>query len=309
MTQEIETKKQLGFGEKVAWGIGGMADTLMSNTLFSLAIPIYCIGLGVNPVLMGISLSLPRIWEAITDPLMGNISDNTRSRFGRRRPFIIIGSIAASILFAMIWMPPKGLGEYALCAYFTVASILFFSAYTVFTVPWTALGYELTSDYDERTKVMAYKGFLASLACAAILPWPYKLSFLPIFGNNEIEGVKYVGIIYGLAMLILGIIPGIFCKEQVAKQKQPQIKLMTAIKETSKNKPFLILCGIIVTIITGIYLVNPLSSYILIYYVYGGVKSDGATLLAISGSFYNILGMTNNDKPTTNTQVAFIINK
>ena len=201
---EETVKKPLGFGQKVAWSVGGMADTLMSNVLFSLAIPIYCIGMGVSPFLIGIALAIPRLWDAVTDPVMGNISDNTRSRFGRRKPYIICGAIVASLLFCVIWHPPAFLNEMGLFIFFTIVSISFFTAYTVFGVPWNALGFELTTDYNERTKVMAYKGFLASIACAVILPWPYKLSLMPIFGANEVEGIKIVGLIFAAIMLVLG---------------------------------------------------------------------------------------------------------
>ncbi|MFI4913137.1 MAG: MFS transporter [Sedimentisphaeraceae bacterium JB056] len=288
-----EVKQPLSFGQKVAWSIGGMADTLMSNVLFSLAIPIYCIGMGVDPFLIGIALALPRLWDAVTDPVMGNISDNTRSRFGRRKPYIICGTIVASILFCLIWNPPGFLNEIGLFIFFTVVSISFFTAYTVFAVPWNALGFELTTDYNERTKVMAYKGFLASLACALILPLPYKLSLLPVFGNDEVEGIKIVGLMFAAVMLVLGIIPGIFCKE-VAKentQKQEKIKLLTAIKETSQNRPFLLICGVIICVITGVYLLMPLGSYLMIYYLYDGVKSDAATLMMLGQFVYNGLGL------------------
>lgn len=294
-TDVINDKKaELGFGQKVSWAIGGMADTLMSNVLFSLAIPIYCIGMGVDPFMIGIALALPRLWDAVTDPVMGNISDNTRSRFGRRKPYIVCGTIVAALLFCWIWNPPSFLNEMGLFIFFTVVSISFFTAYTVFAVPWNALGFELTTDYNERTKVMAYKGFLASLACAVILPWPYKLSLMPMFGNgNEVEGIKIVGLIFAAVMLSLGIIPGIFCKE-VAKesaQKQKKIKLLAAIKETSRNRPFLLLSCTIMCVITGIYLVMPLGSYLMIYYLFDGVKSDAATLMGLGQTVYNGIGL------------------
>jgi GPH family glycoside/pentoside/hexuronide:cation symporter len=76
---------------RVSWGIGGWADNFIFQVLIILALPIYNIELGIDPVWVGIALMVPRLFDALTDPLMGNMSDNTRSRWGRRRPWIFAG--------------------------------------------------------------------------------------------------------------------------------------------------------------------------------------------------------------------------
>ena len=172
----------------------------------------------------------------MTDPFMGNLSDNTRSRWGRRRPYIAIGAVLTGVLFALMWMPPRSLGETGLFGYFLLISILYFTTYTVFMVPWNALGYELTTDYNERTRVMAYKTFFSSAAATFFLPWAYKLCF--VLGKTEVEGVRVVGVIFGVLMILTGVVPALFCKENMSVQTQHKITFKAALKYTMKNRPF-----------------------------------------------------------------------
>ena len=112
------------------------------------------LGLGMNPALVGLLGALPRLTDAITDPLMGYISDNTSSRWGRRRPYIFVGAIFACIVFIILWQLPVGMSEIFYFWYFLIGSFVFYLGYTIFATPWVALGYELTPDYHERTRLM-----------------------------------------------------------------------------------------------------------------------------------------------------------
>ena len=116
---------RLPLGRKLSWAVGGFGGNLMANGVTYLGIPIYSVALGVNPALVGLALGLPRLWQAVLNPLMGNMSDNTRSKWGRRRPYIAVGAILTGILFAIMWMPPAGLGPSGLFTFFVVISILY----------------------------------------------------------------------------------------------------------------------------------------------------------------------------------------
>ena len=91
---------------KLAYGFGGLSDFLLPNTVNALAIPIYSIALAMDPLLLGIAMAGPRVVGAISDPLAGTISDNMRTRWGRRRPFILGGAVVGALLLPLIWMPP-----------------------------------------------------------------------------------------------------------------------------------------------------------------------------------------------------------
>ena len=104
----------LPLGAKLLYAFGYIPDVVMNNVVASLGLMIYSVELGVPAWLIGLATSLPRLWEAFTDPIIGTISDNTQSRWGRRRPYIMFGAISAGLLCAALWMPPRGLSHSAL---------------------------------------------------------------------------------------------------------------------------------------------------------------------------------------------------
>ncbi len=282
--------------DKLFYGLGSISDVIMANIVFQLAMPIYNIELKVSAALIGLAISLPRLWEAITDPLIGNFSDNTRTRWGRRRPFLVVGSILGGILCALMWMPPPMLGVNGLFAYFLVTSILFFTAYAVFSMPYNALGFEMARDYDSRTSLMSYKTFVMSIGSTLFLPWLYKMCFIPAFGGSVIQGARFVGCIAGALIILFGILPAVLCREPAGTQRQEKIGLFIAMKYTFMNKSFLIVSGIVFCILMGIFLAFPLMIYINLAVVFAGqgmqeAKESAAQINGVYNTVYGVLGI------------------
>jgi GPH family glycoside/pentoside/hexuronide:cation symporter len=287
---------QLKKRDKLFYGLGAVSDVIMANIIFQLAMPIYNIELKVNAALIGLAISLPRLWDAFTDPFMGNISDNTRSRFGRRRPWLVLGSLLAGIFCALMWIPPTSLGATGHFVYFLVISILFFTAYTIFSVPYNALGFEMTSDYDERTSVMSYKTFVMSIGSTLFLPWVYKMCFIPAFGGTVLQGARVVGLMIGVLIFVFGLLPAILCRERPGSQNQQKIKLLPALKYTFRNKSFLMVAGAVFCILMAIFLAFPLMMYINLAIVFAGegmeaAKESFATLNGVYNTVYGALGI------------------
>ena len=136
---------RIPFYLKVVYGIGAFVNNLLAAAIGGMII-VLNLGLGMNPALVGLLGALPRLTDAITDPLMGYISDHTRTRWGRRRPYIFIGAIAVAIIFALLWQLPDDKSEAFYFWYFLSGSLIFYLAYTMYATPWVALGYELTPD-------------------------------------------------------------------------------------------------------------------------------------------------------------------
>ena len=298
--------------EKLSWGLGGFSEQIAVNGLNGMFMPVFNMGFGLDSVLIGWAMTIPRFFDMISDPIIGNMSDNCRSRMGRRRPFILIGGILMALIFGLTYMASPYMGQWAMFGYATVACILFYLAYTVYSVPYTALGLELTDDYDERAYIQKYRCIFNSLA-AFSLPWIYKLCLvagnrsrelleqehvawyqkpLTIFAEMaadtsikaEVLGSRYVAWACAL-FIVIAILPvSFFVKERAKTEGQEKIGLLTSVKLVSKNKPFALLLAMILLVITGNFFVNPLMQYLNIFYVHGGDKIAGATLFGLFGS-------------------------
>jgi len=265
VASKSSSSDKLTLFSKAAYGSGGAAECMMANLVIILALPIFNLGLGIDAGLISLALFIQKFWDAVSDPLMGNISDNTRSRWGRRKPYILIGSILTGLFCMAMWMPPAGASDKVLITYFILATLLYYTSYTVFFVPYNALGFEMTSNYDERTKLMGAKTMFMNFANLAFLPFALKLCFT-LGGGDEVKGVRYVGMIFGVIIMVFGIIPALFCKERVLDRKQEKTPLLKAIGTTLKNKPFMILCGVIFTMLSAAIIGGPLMNYMNIAY-------------------------------------------
>lgn len=281
-SQPPSKAQHVSLGKRFFWGCGGIADNFMMNAVITLVMPIYNIGFGVSAVWLGFITAIPRLLDAVTDPLMGNISDNTRSRLGRRKPYIIIGTIICAVLFPLLWIPPFK-SETGMLVWFCLLYITFTLSYTVYVVPYTALGIELTSNYDERTRVMAWRMYLGLLASMAV-PWIYRASRLEIFGGDETIGIRYISIGIAALIIVFGLAPGLFCKERVHVTSQEKIRLSDAVKMTIKNRPFSILLVSYIFILVGLFIGGSFGLYVNIYYVFNGDKSAAATITGIAGT-------------------------
>ena len=120
---------RIPFHLKVVYGLGAFVNNTLADAIGRMMI-VLNLGLGMNPALVGLLGALPRLTDAITDPLMGYISDNTRSRWGRRRPYIFVGAISVAIIFTLLWQLPPGKSEGWYFWYFLGGSLIFFLGYT-----------------------------------------------------------------------------------------------------------------------------------------------------------------------------------
>ena len=277
--------------QKVGYAMGAMATNVAINSIANLTTLIYNIGLGVSPVMIGIAQGIPRLWDAISDPLIGNFSDNTRSRYGRRIPYIFVGSIAMGITFWLFWMAPRGWDERATFGYLVVMSLLFYTAYTLMEVPRGALGYEMTNDYHERTRIFAYCSFFINVGSLTI-PWLYFLANLKIFGD-EVNGMRYVGLGLACFLVVSGMICAIVCKEKKLQQarKQEKIKFWDSIVITLRNRTFLWLLAVVFLVTIGFYFVSGFTNYIMIYFVYAGDKAAASVMMGWCGTLWSTLSL------------------
>lgn len=279
---------------RVGWGFGGIADNFMANTLFVLGMIIYVTAFNMPAGLAGLALSIPRFVDAITDPLIGNLSDNLRTRFGRRRPMMVVGAIGSAVLLPLMWYPPMletvrnpwySNGPFWFLA---ISGSVYFVFYTLFMVPYTALGFELTDDYDERTRVLAWRMYLGLLASMTV-PALYWLCRREMFGQGvegEINGTRLVSMGLGAIILVTGLIPVLATRERPEAASQPTTPILPAVKQTLRNRPFLILFFAYIAVIMGLFTAGTVGTFALIYFVFSeaatvDLAKDHAALLGL----------------------------
>lgn len=151
--------ERLTLKTKLAFGVGSAAESIALYSVSSFAMLFYNQVLGVPAHLAGLAISASLVFDAISDPLVGSWSDRTRSRLGRRHPYMFAAPVPIALSLYAIFNPPSGLGQTGLLIWFAVAVVLMRQAMTFFHTPHLAMGAELSQDYTERSKVMAYNSF------------------------------------------------------------------------------------------------------------------------------------------------------
>lgn len=286
--QEIEEYgKSLKLRQIIGYNLGKAMEVIMVSTASNIALPFYTINLGISPAWIGAAISLPRLLDAITDVAMGWLSDNTKSRWGRRRPWMMLGGLLAGFLFWLIWTPPVSWGNVGIFLYFLIVSSLFYVAMTLYLVPYYALGNELTSNHDLRVRIMGIRGVLWGVA-TIVTPWAYKLFYCPLFGSNEIEGARVVGLIMGIICAVFAVISVLSSRENAAVMKQSYVPLGGALRDVFTSRAFLILIAVASLSIIGFGLVGGFNMFVATYYVFDGDKQAVAGLWGYVGMSWGI---------------------
>ncbi|MBP6976757.1 MAG: MFS transporter [Lentimicrobiaceae bacterium] len=299
-------EEKIKFSQMAAYGAGGIIPIALFNIAGIMVGLMGNISLGLSAFWLGLILIIPRLWDAISDPIIGHLSDNTRTRWGRRRPYLLIGGLLVALFFVVMWWIPKGemaqtwfpteSGFQAFqLVYILIALLLFFTAVNIFEIPHGALGMELTTDYHYRTRLFSAKSFVGNLF-AMSTPWLIKLARLEIFrgpGGNEADGMRYVSIMIAAFLIPLSFWWFFKLREPgfVKAAKHEKTPFWKDMKTVVTNRNFVMLTLTIFTLAMGFNFVQLLGSYIPIFYVFGGDKDAGATMLGINGTVWAITGV------------------
>lgn len=175
-------------------------ENSFQNAPLAMVSPIYNVGLGVSPVLIGFAMASPRIWELFLDPMIGVASDRTRSRFGRRLPYMVFGLLGCLLLFVAMWWAPTGFSKQALGIWLAVSAFLFYTFYSFFAIPYAALTIEATQAGPDRLGVMSARTAFANLSNIAI-NWLY---WCCQRFRSPVEGMRWVGLAFGIIITACG---------------------------------------------------------------------------------------------------------
>ena len=281
MDNKLTMKTKVGFG---ICDVGGnLFFTVMAFQLASYLTDT----VGMTAVLMGISMMIGRIVDAVTDPLMGFISDRTRSRWGRRRPYLLFGAIPLFICMVLMFTNPHMESQGSLFVWITLIFCLLSVAYTVVNIPYGALTPELTKDFHQRTVLNGYRMSFAVvgtlLGAGAALPIIQSAA-------DESAGYRLMGIIFGGIMMVTALITFFTVKEpaQPAAQKHEKRFLLKEYVTAFRNKPFLLILIPWALFITGVTITSSSLKY---YFEYVVLDANGVTMALLVLLVFALLGI------------------
>ncbi|MBC8010432.1 MAG: MFS transporter [Burkholderiales bacterium] len=285
------------FKEKFAYGVGQLGGALQSGSDDRLLLPIFVNALHVSPALMSTLGVVYRIWDAITDMIMGSVSDNTRSRWGRRRPYILIGTVLSAVTLPLFWLLDPAWDTRTIILWMVVGQVILIGCNTIWNIPYQSLLFEMTPSSVERTNVAALRSYF-SKAAALGLAWVWWLAQLPVFNGADgkpdiIQGAFWVCAGISVIILVCGFTTTRLCKERFYKAaiKAPKIALWPNIKMTLANRPFQLLALIVLLFVLGTKTNDTLRFFVLLYHVSGGDSELAARLTGWGGTLEVITGI------------------
>jgi GPH family glycoside/pentoside/hexuronide:cation symporter len=265
--------------QKIAFGVG-----MLANQMFPAAISIFIVvlvqDLGFPGWMWGVVSLAPRIFDSLTDPIMGFISDNTKSKWGRRRQYVFLGAITMGISFIIMWQLFRENSIDYNFAYFLFWSIVFYLGLTIFSVPYVAMGYEMSDDFHERTSIMAIAQWIGQWAWV-IAPWFWVIMYDSAWFETADVAVRELAIWVGLGCAICAMVPAIFIKSKSTLEEDYSpmtlkniggslIKIWDSFGEAFTSAPFRKLCFATFLIFNAFNTVAAFTFFIIVYYLFNG---------------------------------------
>ncbi len=275
--------------EVVAYGSGAVPNELIGSTFNNLVHPILNMTLGVSPAIVGLLLSFRGIWDAFTDPVMAYLSDNFKSRWGRRRPFIFAGGLTMLVLGSVAWFIPRDLSELGMAWYFGAMMVLFATAQTVYSVPYWAQGIELSPTYHGRTRVALVRT-LFQRVFAFSGPWLLPFCTLALFADAA-QGVRWLVLILALVSLPFLLFSVFTTRERTIVVTQKRESFYRAVQCMVTNIHFLRVTAIYAILLFVFGVFGAFQTYLAVYYVSGGDLQKGAFLQGWGGTLGAIVGI------------------
>jgi GPH family glycoside/pentoside/hexuronide:cation symporter len=301
--EQAPGRDRLTKSQKIVYGMG-TANDMWGNWLYpSIVWPVFNIFLHVNPALISTALMINRLVDALSDPLFGWLSDNTRTRFGRRRPYILVGSILAGLFFPVLFFVPTDWSDMSYFWFMILTSSVYITFVSCFNMPYQSLGNELTPDYNERTSVYAYRGAIQKVPEMAMF---FAAAFitLSIFNDpetgepNSLRGAQVYSTILGVCMIGIGLLIFLTLKERyysaIVSRKTQTVSFTETIWKALKCRPFRAQLAMALAYGIGTSMVGTLGYYTTVYYVCNGDVALGSKwnfAMGLSNLAFGLMGV------------------
>lgn len=228
------TKFLYGFGD-----IGFSLTSTIVGTFFAIFLTDV---VGLSPKIAAVAILIGGSWDYLNDPLVGHLTDRTRTRWGRRRPYLLFGAIPFAIAFALLWWRPPLAADGQLVWYYALAYVVFDGAATFAYMPYFALTPELTDDYDERTALTSYRMFFSIVG--SLIAFTIPAMIVGAFRPENLDRVFRMGAIFAVASMLPLWLTFAGTRERPAFAHQKQPSLRESIQAARRNRPFIFSAGI-----------------------------------------------------------------
>jgi GPH family glycoside/pentoside/hexuronide:cation symporter len=271
------------------WGISSMG---MMRSIF------YAIYLtdvvGLDPRLGSFGALAGIVWDAINDPIIGILSDRLRTRWGRRRPFLLWFAIPFGLSFVTLWSAPDWESQTSLLIYVTLSFMLADTLQTLVGVPFLSLTPELTPDYDERTTLTSYRSFFQLAgALAVVIAAPAIVDLVLASGGTQQQGFMLVGAIFGGIGALPLLLIGLFVRETSTPEQTESLPFRETLRAAWQNIPFRYAVGIHMLNWSAVDMVAVTFPYFLLYWVAQGDLLASIHILglelAYESAFFGVL--------------------
>ena len=288
--------------QKVGFGLGSFLD-MWGHWLYpSLAFHVFNVFLGVAPGLISTALGLKIFVDAVSDAMFGWLSDNTRTRWGRRRPYILVGGVLAGIGLPLLFAVGRGWSDSEYFVFMLVSTCLYVPVLSCFNMPWSSLGAEMTPDYHERTRVMSVKNAIQKLPELAMFV-AAQFTTLAIFNDASgkpdilLGAQVYTAILGGIMVVVAVLIFSLTREryyERVVARNHQRVPFKDTLYRTLKNRPFRQMLGTMMAYNLATAMVGLLGYYATVYYVCGGNLAEATkwnSMMGVAGMVCGLAGI------------------
>ncbi|WP_299366287.1 MFS transporter [Winogradskyella sp.] len=286
-------KNKVPFGQKVAFGVG-----MLANQMFPAILGIFMVvlveDLEFTGWLYGLIFFFPRIFDAITDPIMGYISDNTKSKYGRRRQYVLLGAIIMGVAYIFMWQLYKENTLQHNFWYFFSWSLLFYLGLTIFSVPYVAMGYEMSDDFHERTHIMAVAQWIGQWAWV-IAPLFWIIMYDPNWFPSAEVAARQLAVWVAIPCAVCAMVPAIFIKSKSTLNEDYEPISFKNIGRSLKKifynsfiaafkiKEFRKLCAATFLIFNAFNTVAALTFFVIVYKLFNGDAAASGVWVSLFG--------------------------
>jgi len=293
MSNTISTN-QVPMYKKIAFGVG-----MLANQMFPAALGVFMVvlvnGFGFPVWMVGILTFAPRLLDFIIDPIMGYITDNTRSRWGRRRHYVFIGALLLGFSFFFMWQIHKENGITFNFFYFLFFKLCLYVGLTIFSIPFVAMGYEMSEDFHERTQIMAISQWIGQWAWV-IVPWFWIILYDKNWFATPESGARELSVWVAIICMLFAMVPAFVIKAKSTLHETSFkpigirningifTNLLHEFKEAFKISDFRKLCYSTFFTFNAFNTVAQFTYFIIVYYLFNGDQKNGSVWAAVFGS-------------------------